>query len=194
MKENSINTTWAFNLDQINLYAFWEDFLSKEECKKIIKIAKNQKFLEGKVSNNVKNVRKSNVTWLYPNEELEWLFRRITDVVINLNERFYKFDLYGIVEGFQFTNYKAPDGKYDKHVDRSFNGGIRKLSVSIQLTDPKEYEGGELKLHESSTPTIMSKKQGTLILFPSFVLHEVTPVTKGERNSLVAWITGKNFK
>lgn len=194
MKENNINTTWAFNLDQINSYAFWEDFLSKDECKKIIKIAKNQKFLEGKVSNNVKNVRKSNVTWLYPNEELEWLFRRITDVVINLNERFYKFDLYGMVEGFQFTNYKAPGGKYDKHVDRAFNRGIRKLSVSIQLTDPKEYEGGELKLYESSTPTIMSKKQGTLILFPSFVLHEVTPVTKGERNSLVAWITGKNFK
>jgi PKHD-type hydroxylase len=196
MKENNIinNTSWAFNLDQINTYAFWEDFLSKDECDKIIKIAKNQKIIKGKVFGNTKNVRKSNITWLYPNEELDWLFRKITDVVTNLNERFYKFDLYGIVEGLQFTNYKAPGGKYDKHVDRGFNRGIRKLSISIQLTDSKEYEGGELKLYEASTPTVMNKKQGTLILFPSFILHEVTPVTKGERNSLVTWITGKNFK
>jgi PKHD-type hydroxylase len=196
MKEKNIinNSTWAFNLDQINSYAFWEDFLSKDECKEIIKIAKNKKSIEGKTRGNVKNIRKSNIVWLTPNEELDWLFRKITDVVINLNERFFKFDLYGMTEGLQFTNYKAPSGKYDKHIDRSLNYGIRKLSISIQLTDPKEYEGGELKLHEGSIPSIMSKKQGTLIMFPSFTLHEVTPVTKGERNSLVTWVTGKNFK
>ena len=41
---------------------------------------------------------------------------------------------------------------------------------------------------------LMKKEQGTLILFPSYVLHEVKPVTKGERNSLVSWVTGKQFK
>ena len=188
------NSTWSFYLDHIYTYAFLDNFISKDECEKIIKIAKAEKIIEGKTFNNSKNERKSNIVWLFPNEKLDWLFRRITDAVIHLNEKFYKFDLYGMVEGLQFTNYKAPYGKYNKHVDRALNRSIRKLSVSIQLTDPKEYEGGELKLYESSLPSIMSKKQGTLILFPSFILHEVTPVTKGERNSLVAWITGKNFK
>jgi PKHD-type hydroxylase len=71
---------------------------------------------------------------------------------------------------------------------------IRKLSLSIQLTDPKEYEGGELILYEDDKGTEMKKEQGTLVLFPSYILHEVKPVTKGERNSLVAWVTGKQFK
>ena len=104
--------------------------------------------------------------------------------------------MFGLNEGFQFTNYEAPSGKYGKHVDRGINTPVRKLSMSIQLTDPKEYEGGELKLYdgEDNQANVMDKTQGTLILFPSYVLHEVMPVTKGERNSLVTWVTGKQFK
>jgi PKHD-type hydroxylase len=71
---------------------------------------------------------------------------------------------------------------------------VRKLSISIQLTNPEEYEGGELYLYDDDKGTLMDKTQGTLIIFPSYVLHEVTPVTKGERNSLVTWVTGKQFK
>ena len=66
--------------------------------------------------------------------------------------------------------------------------------MSIQLTDPKNYEGGELILYNNEKGDIVNKEQGTLILFPSFILHEVTPITKGERNSLVSWVTGNNFK
>mgnify|MGYP003677217951 FL=1 len=71
---------------------------------------------------------------------------------------------------------------------------VRKLSLSIQLTDPKEYEGGELYIYEGDKGEKMKQGQGDLILFPSYMLHEVKPVTKGERNSLVCWVTGKQFK
>jgi PKHD-type hydroxylase len=127
---------------------------------------------------------------------MDWVFRRVTDIVLNLNEKFFKFDLFGLNEGFQFTNYEAPSGKYGKHVDRGTNILVRKLSISIQLTDPEEYEGGELKLYDGGEEegTLMYKTQGTLIMFPSYVLHEVMPVTKGTRNSLVTWVTGKQFK
>ena len=74
------------------------------------------------------------------------------------------------------------------------SGNVRKLSFSVQLNDPKDYKGGELNLYTSEKPETMKKEQGTLILFPSFILHEVTPVTKGERNALVSWVTGKQFK
>ena len=74
------------------------------------------------------------------------------------------------------------------------NFPVRKLSISVQLTNPEEYEGGELKLYFQDKGTVVDKTQGTLILFPSYVLHEVMPVTKGERNSLVTWVTGKQFK
>jgi PKHD-type hydroxylase len=127
---------------------------------------------------------------------MDWVFRRVTDITLNLNERFFKFDLFGLNEGFQFTNYEAPSGKYGKHVDRGMNIPVRKLSISIQLTNPEEYEGGELKLYDGDDEeaSVMDKTQGTLIIFPSYVLHEVMPVTKGERNSLVTWVTGKQFK
>ena len=187
------NSSWNFELDQINLYAFWNNAFSKEECQTIINIAKNKGLIKAKTSEE-SDVRDSKISWLYPVDGMDWVFRRVTDITLNLNERFFKFNLFGINEGFQFTNYEAPSGKYGKHVDRGMNMPVRKLSISIQLTNPEEYDGGELKLYDGEEETIMSKEQGTLIIFPSYVLHEVMPVTKGERNSLVTWVTGKQFK
>jgi PKHD-type hydroxylase len=191
------NSSWNFELDQTNLYSFWNNAFSKLECETIINIAKNKGLIKGKTRGDIKDVRDSKISWLYPVDGMDWVFRRVTDITINLNERFFKFDLFGINEGFQFTNYEAPSGKYGKHVDRAINMPVRKLSISIQLTDPEEYEGGELNLYaggEDKECETMDKTQGTLIMFPSYVLHEVMPVTKGTRNSLVTWVTGKQFK
>jgi PKHD-type hydroxylase len=187
------NSSWNFEVDQVNFYAFWNNAFSKEECENIINIAKNKGLITGTTVKK-SNARKSNISWLYPVDDMDWVFRRVTDIVVNLNERFFKFNIFGINEGFQFTNYVAPSGKYGKHIDRSMNMPVRKLSISIQLTDPKEYEGGELYLYQEEKGDLMDKSQGTLILFPSYVLHEVTPVTKGTRNSLVTWVTGEQFK
>jgi len=193
-KNKHENSSWNFESDQTNLYAFWNNAFSKEECQTIINIAKNKGLFKGKTRGN-STARDSKISWLYPIDKMDWVYRRVTDITLNLNERFFKFDLFGINEGFQFTNYEAPSGKYGKHVDRDINIPVRKLSISIQLTDPEEYEGGELKLYGGGEEgTIMDKTQGTLIIFPSYTLHEVMPVTKGERNSLVTWVTGRSFK
>jgi len=190
------NSSWNFELDKIEFYAFWNNAFSKEECQTIINIAKNKGLIKGTTFNDdkTKDVRNSKISWLYSVDAMDWVFRRVTDITLNLNERFFKFDLFGLNEGFQFTNYEAPSGKYGKHVDRGMNIPVRKLSISIQLTDPEEYEGGELYLYDGDEGTLMDKTQGTLIIFPSYVLHEVMPVTKGTRNSLVTWVTGKQFK
>ena len=187
------NSSWNFELDQVNFYAFCNNAFSKEECQTIINIAKDKGLIKG-TTKGESNVIDSKISWLYPIDNMDWVFRRVTDITLDLNERFFKFDLFGINEGFQFTNYEAPSSKYGKHVDRAVNICVRKLSISIQLTNPEDYEGGELKLYDGEKETIMDKAQGTLIIFPSYVLHEVMPVTKGERNSLVTWVTGKQFK
>ncbi len=187
------NSSWNFAIDNVNLFAYWNNAFSVEECQTIINIAKDKGLIKGTTKGN-SDVRDSKISWLFPNDNMEWVFRRVTDIVNNLNQRYFNFDLFGINEGFQFTNYEAPSGKYGKHVDRSVNIPVRKLSISIQLTNPKNYEGGELYLYDDDKGTLMDKTQGTLILFPSYVLHEVMPVTKGERNSLVTWVTGKQFK
>ena len=195
MKEKikSANASWPLKLDKVHFYSYWQGAFTKEECKKIIQIAKKKGMIKG-TTRSKSDVRESKISWLYSSDEMEWVFRRVTDMVLDLNKRFFNFDIFGLNEGFQFTNYKAPSNKYGKHVDRSSDFIVRKLSISIQLTDPKEYEGGELYLYEDDKGVLMDKKQGTLIMFPSYVLHEVKPVTKGERNSLVTWVTGNQFK
>ena len=195
IKEDTKTFNWRFELDKIHDYAFWDNFLSKEECEKIITLGKSKNLLKGNVLNKkLTKVRKSNVSWLAPSDNLDWLYRKLTDSIVSLNKRFFNFDLIGIEEGLQFTNYNAPSGKYDYHVDRAYNFQIRKLSATIQLSNPNDYEGGNLELLNGTKPIPMKKDQGRLIVFPSFILHRVTPITKGERNSLVSWITGPHFK
>ena len=163
---------------------------------KIIEIGQKKSVTKATVKNNdtVDEVRKSNIAWLYPSDNMEWAYLRLTEIAQSLNERFFKFNLFGMVEGLQFTCYDAPDGFYGMHIDKFFNGTIRKLSITVQLSNPEEYDGGELVLHYGKTPEVMEKQQGKLIAFPSYALHEVRPVTRGTRYSLVAWITGEPFK
>ena len=105
------NSSWNFGLDNINLYAFWNNAFSKEECQTIINIAKDKGLIKGSTKGgDTKDVRDSKISWLYPVDGMDWVFRRVTDITLNLNERFFKFDLFGINEGFQFTNYEAPSG------------------------------------------------------------------------------------
>ncbi len=195
MKEKikSVNSCWNLKSDKVNFYSYWQGAFTKEECKKIIEIANNKGLIQGRTKDK-SDTRKSKICWLYPSDDMEWVFNRVTDIVLDLNNRFFNFNIFGLNEGFQFTNYKAPSDKYEKHIDRSLDMIVRKLSISIQLTEPKEYEGGELYLYDDDKGTLLEKKQGTLIMFPSYILHEVKPVTKGERSSLVTWVTGDQFK
>lgn len=191
-------TVWPFALDHLHQHASLPNAFSEEECDFIVQFAKKQGLTKAVVSSGKKHeTRKSNVTWLAPCNELVPTYKKLTDIVMNLNDQFFNFDLYGFSEGLQFTNYTAPGEKYGKHVDRYYDGLVRKLSISVQLTDPKKYQGGDFCLYPGeghNSKAVMKKGQGTLIIFPSYILHEVKPVTKGERNSIVAWITGPAFK
>ena len=181
--------------DTVENWAYVSNVLSKEQCDQVIKIGEslipNTAFVgDGHLS----DVRDSKVSWITPNKDSEWLFRHMTDVVLYLNSNFFNFDLDGFLEGFQFTKYEAPAGKYDLHIDKTFNKSIRKLSIVVQLSTPTEYEGGELCIQTSDEAQLMKKEQGYLVAFPSYTLHGVRPVTSGTRYSLVAWLTGPRFK
>lgn len=194
-KPEATSFSWPFEVDPVNSFAYWEGAFSKEECELIILLGTAHKKTKATTRSAAKqNIRESEVAWILPNNETDWIFRRITDVVMSLNNNFFKFDLFGLTEGLQFTKYSVPGGKYGKHVDSAPNTPVRKLSFSLQLSDPEDYKGGELELHFSDTPDVMKKEQGTAILFPSYTLHEVKKVTEGTRYSLVAWVTGKPFK
>jgi len=194
-KKLKINSTvWPLKKNTLNSWAYWNSAFTSEECDKIIKIGNKNILTKASIFKGTDTkTRDSSISWIYPNKDVNWIFERITDIIVNLNKDYFKFDLYGFIEGLQFTHYKSPGGKYTKHVDEGA-AFVRKLSLSIQLSDSDSYKGGDLLLHLEETPVILPREKGKLIAFPSYSLHEVKSVTKGERYSLVAWITGPRFK
>ena len=188
----TINASWQFQSDKTQNWAYMDNLFTPEECAQIIAIG-NAKLEKAKTVGENNGIRESQIAWLY-GSDIEFAFRRVTDGILNLNNQFFNFDLFGMAEGLQFTKYDAPTGHYGMHTDKILNGTVRKLSLTIQLSSPEDYEGGELVLQLSKEPDIMPKELGKMVVFPSYVLHEVRPVTKGTRYSLVAWITGKPFK
>jgi PKHD-type hydroxylase len=189
--------SWGFECDNANEWAYWSQLFTENECDEIIKICKNKKLSEALITNDGSldaDYRKSNIVFVGAND-LEWVYRRLTDACVNLNERFFGFDLWGFVEGLQFTEYKTPGGKYSAHLDKIYGGRVRKLSIVVQLTKPEKYKCCDLELITSDRePIKMSRARGDLLVFPSYILHRVTPIEKGTRHSLVGWITGKPFK
>jgi len=147
---------------------------------------------EGGVVN--KQVRRSQVSWIDNNPNTKWVFEKLAHVASQLNAENFRFDLTGFGENLQLTNYdQSENGMYGWHQD--YGGGVsRKLSMAMQLTDPSEYEGGNLQTMTTGEPANVRKQRGLIAVFPSYVLHQVTPVTQGSRQSLVAWISGPAFK
>lgn len=187
------NTFYPMYYDHVHPYSFWDNVFTPEECEKIIEIGTSIPLETGDTI-GVTNYRTSSISWLFPDPEINWIFEKISNHVRVMNDQFFKFDIFGLAEGLQFTKYEAPDGEYQQHTDRLFNTLTRKISISIQLSDPDTYTGGDLCLYQEADPVSLTKKQGTLIAFPSFMLHEVKKIETGTRYSLVAWVTGNPFK
>lgn len=201
---------WTLQYDHVEHWAYLEECFLPEECKKIIEMGNSLNPLPAMVfpktqemqyslspedkQEKIFDIRKSKTTWFFPNEDTNWIFQRMNNIVNRINFTYFKFDLFALCEGIQFTRYDAPDGYYKCHVDKNVGANIRKLSLSIQLNESSEFDGGDLCLYFREDPDKPPMKQGTTLAFPSYVLHEVSPVTRGTRYSLVAWISGPPFK
>ena len=118
---------------------------------------------------------------------------KVWDIAQSINQHFYKFELEGL-ESLQYTRYGV-GGHYGWHMDKGPTTlHHRKLSFSVQLSHPDEYEGGELVVNSGSHETVIARTFGTWAAFPSYALHRVKPVTRGERRSLVVWAYGPAFR
>jgi PKHD-type hydroxylase len=189
---------YKFEKDHIHNWISAEKYFDDDECKKIIEYGNSLKKENAKILDEEYNkdnkTRKNKIAWITYNEDSAWIFQKLSHSIKILNEQCFKFDISGI-EDLQFTEYDAPDNHFSAHIDRSFGTNVIKISISIQLSDPQEYEGGELIIFENDIDgTVMTKEKGAFIAFPSFMMHKVNPITKGKRYSLVVWVTGSNFK
>lgn len=193
---------YSLTNSKIETYAFKKQLFSLEECKEIIKLGRSFKIEESSTASHkgFSEVRSSKNSWLRPGKLTSWIYQKIDPCIRNINDNYFGFDLHAL-EALQFTEYdESYKGCYVAHVDTLGNevspNSFRKLSFSILLNDPNTYEGGDFLLYSDSIqrPVVFPKDTGTAFFFPSTTLHEVTPVTKGVRYSLVGWCRGPKFK
>lgn len=184
--------------------AYWEDFLSDQEINRILTAPEwdslENAVVGGQDDKTVLNtdIRTSEVAWMRKNAWNEPLWERLSTVVAEVNRRYFHFDLSGFYEPFQLGMYKEENqGHYSWHTDMAMsdNNVPRKLSMSLLLSDPSEFEGGNLEIKGiNDEPMNLELRKGRAWFFPSWVLHRVSPVTRGVRKSLVVWVGGPPFK
>lgn len=160
------------------------------ECDRIVRLGESGARVSGEVEKGYAGMRVSELTWIDPDPEAQWLYHRIGMLVLRANEA-YGFRLVGLQESLQFSRYGV-GGRFDWHVDAGGKATVgRKLSVSVQLSASGDYVGGELEfLHNTGQS---ARERGTAIVFPAFLSHRVTPVTGGLRRTLIAWAYGPAF-
>ena len=177
----------------------WENAFTPEQLDAIERVGdalpREKAALEGdNVDPDAK--RRTQIGWIVRNRETEWLYARLEEIVLRLNTQYYKYDLYGLMERLQYTVYHgAQSGHYDWHVDHGVIAPApRKISLSVQLTAPDQYEGCDLELSPGDRVHAAPRMRGAVIAFSSYVLHRVTPILSGTRKSLVVWASGPEYR
>jgi PKHD-type hydroxylase len=184
-------------------FAISENFLPHHVCDDIIKVAYSQKQQEAEIQSGTdKKVRESRLVWLRDAWIYDWIAPVMRDLNCQLNWNFQLTQ----PEDIQFTIYKKGHFygwhqdlfEFEKNKLMNFQ---RKISAVVPLVDSENYKGGDLQFYNSNihpnkkddriVTDELSRKKGSLVIFPSFIWHQVTPVLEGERLSIVIWFQGE---
>jgi PKHD-type hydroxylase len=190
-------------------YYYFKKAVPIKTCKKILK-AGRKKITHAATTeeNKLSDIRKCRVGWINDT----WIYDILNPFIHTANKNAGWNFQWDWNEASQFTIYEK-DHYYGWHVDqftaprkvkdKNFDGKIRKLSLTLQLTDKTKYEGGDFQFkwidnQKKDIFNVMTiddaKDMGTVIIFPSFIWHQVLPITRGKRESLVNWSVGKEFR
>jgi PKHD-type hydroxylase len=173
--------------------------LSAGDCARLVALASAAPLRDGGLVGGVsdRGIRRAGLVWVDDLPGAAWLAERITALVAGVNRDRFHFDLDDFAESAQVARYGAEDaGHFHWHSDigQGRVAARRKLTLVIQLSDAGDYDGGALETWGNAEPSAQPKGQGDAVLFPSFLLHRVTPVTAGVRWSLTQWVHGPAFR
>ena len=178
-------------------YVYYEGLFLPHEIDRILNFWDDDKTIKATLAGDKKyddELRKSSVMFIENIPENDWIYRKLASIAVASNNERYWFDLLGFHQELQLTRYSTGDF-FDWHLD--FGAGeisARKLSMTIQLSESDEYEGGDLEFMINQNIVKAPRKKGTIIVFPSFIMHRVTPITKGVRQSIVGWVSGPPYR
>ena len=181
-------------------YYYYTNGFSEEELNKVYRDVSTMSFQQAFVIDSAttnKELRSSSIKWIPKTDQWYWLYIKLMDMATKANSVLWNFNLYSIPDLIQYTEYYATEnGHYTWHQD--FGPGVtslRKISITVQLSGPDEYEGGDLEYWQGGNDIIKAPKdKGLVFIFPSYMMHRVTPVTKGTRRSFVLWVGGEHYK
>jgi PKHD-type hydroxylase len=173
--------------------------LAPDDCAAVVALARAAQLRDaGLVGGETRHgIRRADIAWLDDLPEGGWVMDRLLGLVARANRESFGFDLTEFSESAQIARYGAErQGHFDWHSDigKGPLAARRKLTVVVQLSDPADYAGGVLEVRPDSNIQAAPRDQGMAVIFPSFVLHRVTPVTAGTRWSLTLWAHGPAFR
>lgn len=171
-----------------------ESAFGAEECQKIIRMPPHRLIDSGEnlsVYNQDNDFHNTHSKLIIHNQENTWLFQKLVNLAMEANKNFFKMDISSLNETY-ILEYRKGD-YFRPHMDiNDFSASTRKLSLVLLLSEPGDYQGGELEFIPSVGE--ISQNQGNLIIFPSYMVHQVRKLKKGIRFSMVSWIHGPVFR
>lgn len=181
-------------------YYYYTNGFNSEELDKVYKDVATLDFEQATTidsKSNGKEIRSSSVKWIPNTSQWSWLYFKLMEMAVQANNSLWHFDLYSVQDLIQYTEYYATEnGHYTWHQDFGpGNPSLRKISITVQLSGPDEYEGGDLEYWKGGNDIVKAPRdKGLVFIFPSYMMHRVTPVTKGTRRSFVLWVGGEHYK
>lgn len=183
-------------------HVVWSGGFTFSELQQIADVGELAEFQKGSIGGEQRGhgdvrlaVRDTDVSWIMPNNDTEWLYQRMSSIMSKVNHNFFQYDLHGFTS-FQYGKYSA-GGHYNWHIDVGPSAPERKITMVLALSNQDDYEGGELCLNtngNADNPVSIKINQGDIIIFPSYTPHIVTPVTAGTRITMVAWACGPRLR
>jgi len=200
-----MNTSIIFKPELVDLqnYYFFSKGFSDDELAKIYRDVASLPFREAATGesneNTDKTIRSSSIKWVPQSQEWAWLYDKMMNMIIEANSAIWNFDLHTALDSIQYTEYyDVEGGHYGWHQDIGPGHlSTRKISITVQLSDTDDYEGGDLEYFRGGDINNTEKAprgKGVVFIFPSYMMHRVAPITKGTRRSFVLWVGGSHYK
>lgn len=175
------------------------DAFTAGECDRIVATTANMPNDEALLvgHNRDHSIRNAELVWMDDVGDMSWVMARLIEVVRSSNKDQFDFDIREFAESPQVASYEATKGghfAWHSDIGDGLAAGKRKLTLVLQLSKPDTYDGGDLEIRPSAHILSANRAQGSVSVFPSFVLHQVTPIKRGIRRSLTVWAHGPAFR